>query len=421
MPELFDKDGRGASGRTLVIRGLVFAVIIGVAVGGVMLKSSGTFDSKVELVAVLDEMGDGLPPRSDVKFHGLLIGTVGEVTPSTGQDPSRVVLRIDPQYADGIPESVTARVVPSNLFAVSSVQLVDNGQAPAILPGSEIPQDRSLSTVQLQTALTKLRDIIGATARIATSDTVGVLASVAKATDRRGDDIVRAGAQLDRITEEFGALVAPPGQPSTLHALSDAVSGLSAASPDLLDVLHHAVGPMRAAAEHKGELFHLLSAGSNTMSTLGGGMNDHTDQLVGATDQLTPVLDVFGDGAGNFEQMSVSIRKLSDQWFAEFWNPETQSGTGKFQIRMTPDTPYTREDCPRYGELAGASCRTAPVEPTVPPLPESMKPPPPAPIPGIEPQARDLIGRVLGGEANSAERVLSELLTNRPPDNGGGR
>ena len=36
-----------------------------------------------------------------------------------------------PRFAQHIPATVTARVVPSNVFAVSSIQLVDNGAAPA--------------------------------------------------------------------------------------------------------------------------------------------------------------------------------------------------------------------------------------------------------------------------------------------------
>ncbi|WP_109530714.1 MULTISPECIES: MlaD family protein [Nocardia] len=418
MSVLFDKDGRGPSGRALLLRGAIFAVVIAVGLGLVFMKSTGTFESKAQIVALLDEVGDGLPPDSDVKFRGVLVGTVAEVVPAVDGGASHVRLQLDPGSLPSIPNSVTARVVPSNIFAVSSVQLVDNGPGPGLRAGAEIAQDQSLSTVQLQTALTKLRDIVAATARIGTSDTVGVLAAVAKATDRRGADLVRAGAQLDRITRELGAQIAPPGQPSAMSALTESVQGLATAAPDLLDVLHHAVIPMRTVVEREGELLDLLTAGTATLSTVGTGMDHHVDELVTATDQLTPVLDVFSAGSSSFGPIVGRIKKLSDVWFAEFWNEESQNGTGKFQIRMTPDTPYTRADCPRYGDLAGASCLTAPTEATVAPLPAVLDPRS-MPRPVLGPELLDLIGRVLAGEANAAEAVLAPLLTVATPETGG--
>ncbi|WP_174187842.1 MlaD family protein [Nocardia barduliensis] len=418
MSVLFDKDGRGPSVPALLLRGVLLVALVAGGVTVVVMKSTGAFDAKAEVVALLEQVGDGLPPESDVKFRGVLVGTVGEVTPAVHGGRSRVRLQMEPRFLASIPESVTARVVPSNIFAVSSVQLVDNGPGRSLRAGAEIAQDTSLSTVQLQTALTKLRDIVAATARIGTSGTVGVLAAVAKATDRRGTDIVQAGAQLERITGELSAQIAPPGQPSTVSALTESVRGLAAAAPDLLDALHHAVVPMHTVVEKDAELRDLLAAGTGTLSTVGGGLDRHVDEVVTATDQLTPVLDVFAAGSSSFGPIVGRIKKLSDVWFAEFWNEETQSGTGKFQIRLTPDTAYTRADCPRYGNLEGPSCQTAPLTATVPALPASLDPRS-IPKPVLTPEMQQLIGRVLGGDANAAEQVLAQLLTTGIPGTGG--
>ncbi|MFD4459717.1 MlaD family protein [Nocardia sp. NPDC058480] len=418
MSILFDTDGRGPSKWSLLLRGLVaFALIVG-GLTVVYLKSTGSFEEKAEITALLEQVGDGLPPNSDVKFRGVLVGTVAEVTPSIDGGRNRARLELEPRLLVSIPASVTARVVPSNIFAVSSVQLVDNGPGRPLRAGAQIQQDTSLSTVQLQTALTKLRTIVAATARISTSDTVGVLAAVAKATDRRGADLVRAGAQLDHITRELAAQIAPPGEPSTITALTESVRGLASAAPDLLDVLHAAVVPMRAVVEQEAELHDLLTAGTATLSTVDGGLDRHVDEMVTITDQLTPVLDVFAAGSSSFGPIVGSIKNLSDVWFAEFWNEETQNGTGKFQIRLTPDTPYTRADCPRYGDLAGPSCATAPLTTSAEPLPASLDPRS-VPKPVLTPEMQDLIGRVLGGGANSAEQVLAQLLTTGVPGTGG--
>lgn len=408
MPVILDKDGRGPSPTALIVRGVVLLLLITSGVTAVFLKSAGRFDERVEVTAVLEQLGDGLPPRSDVKFRGVLVGTVSEVVPATGSGPNQVLLHLDPSYVPGIPANVTARVVPSNLFAVSSVQLVDNGPGPALSAGAEIAQDRSLSTVQLQTALTKLRDILAASARVGQSDVVGMLTVVAEATDRRGADLVNTGAQLDRITREFNALVAPPGSASTLNALTESVRGLADAAPDLLDTLHHAVLPMRTLAEHEQRLLDLIGAGTATLGTVQGGMERHGDQLVTAVDQLAPVMEVVAAGSPSFTGIVGSIRHFSDRWFAEFWRPDLQNGIGKFQIRLSADTPYVRADCPRYGALEGPSCRTAPLAPNVPPpAPAALDP---AAVPAPTPELSEIITRLLGGDADGADRVLGGLL-----------
>ncbi|MEU1549547.1 MCE family protein [Nocardia sp. NPDC005745] len=420
MSILFEKDGRGPSVISLLVRGLILVLVTVAVVTVLLMKSTGRFDDKVEVTALLEQLGDGLPARSDVKFRGMLVGTVAEVAPAAG-GPNRVRLVLDPAAAAGIPRTVTARVVPSNVFAVSSVQLVDNGPGSALPPHAEIRQDRSLSTVQLQTALTKLREIIASAARIGAGNTVGVLAAVATATDRRGADIVAAGAQLERITREFDALLTADGGPPTLTVLAGAVRALNASAPDLLDALHHAVLPMRTFAEQNQQLVGLLSAGGTTLSSVGDTLDRRTDQIVTVANQMGPVLDVFADGSPAFGPIVVRIKKLSDLWFTEFWNQDSPRGRGKFQFRFTPHTPYTRADCPRYGELAGASCSTAPTAAPTEELPPAMDPRNYPSPPDLPPDLQELIRRVLSGGADGAESLLAPLLGDGPFPGGGAR
>ncbi|MFC8043809.1 MlaD family protein [Nocardia sp. NPDC057353] len=421
MSVLFEKDGRGPSGTALLLRGLVLVLATALVVTLLLLKSTGRFDEKLEVTAVLAQLGDGLPARSDVKFRGMLVGIVAGVTPATGGAANRVLLQLDPVAAQGIPRTVTARVVPSNVFAVSSVQLVDNGPGPALTAATEIPQDTSLSTVQLQTALTKLREIIASTARIGTGNTVGVLAAVARATDRRGADLVAAGAQLDRITAEFDALLTPDGGPPTLGMVADAVRGLNASAPDLLDALHHAVLPMRTLAEQDAQLAGLLGQGGGTLGTVAGALDRRTDQIVDVTRQMGPVLDVFATGSPAFGPIVVRIKRLSELWFSEFWNAENPRGRGKFQFRFTPHTPYTRADCPRYGELAAPSCSTAPADIPIEPVPAALDPANQPVAPELPPEIRDLVERALQGNPTGAESLLAPLVADGPFPGGGAR
>lgn len=414
---LFDTDGRGPRPAQLLCRGCGFVVVVAFVVAALLARSTGVLDARIEVTALLSEIGDGLPEKSDVKFRGLLVGAVVGVTPGDRERPHRVRIALDPQFRAGIPRTVTARVVPSNVFAVSSVQLVDNGAAPPLPENAEIPQDRSRATVQLQTALTKMRDIVAATTRVGTDRTVGILATIAAATDRRGDKIERAGEQLEDIVAELGPLLRPDGGPSTLGALSDAVRGLTTAAPELLDALHRTVVPMRTLVEQQAELADLLTAGDNTFSTVGTALENNTGRIVDITTKLEPVLGVLADGSAEFGPVTVRLRRLSELWFAEFWDPEALTGTGKLQLRFTPHTPYTRADCPRYGDMAGPSCATAPEAVAPQPLPPWMDPRS-VPVPPLPPELLEMIGRIVGGDANAAETLVGGLLTGTPAAGG---
>ena len=175
MGNSFEMDGRGPSNRALLGAAIGFVVLALSFTLLMLLKSTGKLEAAVRVVADLTNIGDGLPENSDVKYRGVLVGAVRQVKPSAFGNPNIVNIDLKPEFAGSIPAGVTARVVPSNIFAVSSVQLVDsNPGGPPIKSGARIPENTELSTVVFQTTLNKLRDIIFATARNPRDDqTVG--------------------------------------------------------------------------------------------------------------------------------------------------------------------------------------------------------------------------------------------------------
>src|SRR6478609_8540121 len=123
MPNSFDLDARGPSNRRLLVVGVCFALVAAASVVLAIAKSKGDLDRIVQVTAELVNVGDGLPQKSDVKFRGVLVGQVADVITAPVGQPNVVHIHLKPEYARDIPATVTARVVPSNVFAVSSVQL----------------------------------------------------------------------------------------------------------------------------------------------------------------------------------------------------------------------------------------------------------------------------------------------------------
>ena len=232
MPNSFDHGGRGPSNVRLVMAGVAF-VLIACAIAALMIaKYKGRLDPLVRVSAELIDVGDGLPSKSDVKFRGVLVGFVSDVVPARGAQPNIVHIDLKPTFAAGIPDTVTARVVPSNVFAVSSVQFVDNGKDTAPLrAGAVIHEDQSLPTVLFQTTLNKVRELLRAFGREPSADSIGWLTALGEATQGRGDRLKNAGRDLNEIATQLNSVVGGDTGPTTLSAFTAAANGLRMSRP----------------------------------------------------------------------------------------------------------------------------------------------------------------------------------------------
>ena len=381
---VFDTSGRGPSNRSLLLAGLGVLTATAVVVTLLVAKSTGRLESYTRIVADLTNVGDGLPSRSDVRYHGLLVGSVNNVVPATFGEPNRVNIDVMGEYAPAIPNTVTARVVPSNVFAVSGVELVDPNSdgratrsaaaAPAIRTGDHIREDTELPTVLFQTTISKLRDILFATGRGREDKTLGVLAALGAATHDRRPQLLTAGAQLDRIVNQLNAVVAADTEsPSMLRALVSSAQGLQQTAPDLLDALHQAVGPMQVLVEQRAQLDSMLTGGANTLGTAHTALANNIDRMITIGRELTPVVGVLAQTSGNWVPGFQKMTTFSTKFF-EGWNPVMDSFNLRANLALAPTFSYTRADCPAYGQLKGPSCFTAPQLAVRPDLPEVLMP-----------------------------------------------
>ena len=377
MPNSFELDGRGPSERQLLGCGLAVVVVATLLTAALLAKSTGHLNHYVRVVADLVNVGDGLPQKSDVKYHGVLVGTVNSVVPAANGKPNYVHIDLKPEYAKSIPAAITARVVPSNVFAVSSVQLVGSdagGPGAAIPAGAHIPEDTRLPTVLFQTTVSKLRDLLTAAGRGREDKSVGILAALAAATDHRRATLLNDGAQLNRLLDQLDSIVSTDAGPSTVSALIDATRGLQATAPDLVDALHQAVEPMQTFAETRGQLAALLSGADYTLGNTRQSLDNHIDQLIRITTDFTPVAGILAQKSNNFLPGIVKLDSLANKFMDEVWMPEIDTGNMRTNLSFTPTYAYTRADCPHYGELKGPSCFTAPLVPVRPDLPEVLLP-----------------------------------------------
>ena len=410
MAKIFDISGRGPSNRSLLIAGLAMIAASILIAALLIAKSEGRLEDYTKITADLTNVGDGLPNRSDVRYHGLLVGSTTEVKPAQFGNPNYVGIDVIGEYAKSIPNTVTARVVPSNVFAVSSVELVDNGEAPAIADGDHIAEDTRLPTVLFQTTISKLRDILYATGRGRADQTLGILEAVKAVTHDRRTKLLTAGAQLDRIVTQLNATVAPDSStPSMLSALVGAAEGLQQTAPDLLDALHQAVTPMQVLVEQQGNLDAMLTSGASTLSKTHDAFANQTDRMITIGHNLTPVLGVLAQTGHNWVPGFQKVKTFSDK-FDQGWLPDMDSFNLRANLALAPTYSYTRADCPAYGDLKGPSCFTAPLIAVRPDLPEVLMPQNYQPPKDLMPPP----GTVLGPSGNLVAVGPPYILPNGP-------
>ncbi len=381
-------DGRGFTTRQVGIAGVVVLTVAAVSLYLLMLRYTGRFEEKVGVVAMMTSTGDGLPQRADVKFRGMIVGVVSGVDVVAKGERQAVALDLDPALAAAIPANVTARVVPNNIFGVAGVELLDNAPTAARLSaGAEIAEDTSESTVQLQTTLNVLKNVLDNIQPEKLGRVLGTLADALDPSARMPGSTVE---RLDRWVTDIRSI---EGVGTLLGDLGAAAQALSHSAPELVTTLGASVHSARTITERRAGLVALLASANGTVGSLDAlfaanpgagitlvhGLNDTFGALAADPNALP-------EAAANF---NASLKELATVFH---WGPSKQM-VWEITASLTPFQQYVAADCPRYGELAGPRCGGSTVPDAAPPqdyprqmLPRHLGiagPAPVAPVPAV--------------------------------------
>ncbi|MGS2810705.1 MCE family protein [Nocardia sp. MW-W600-9] len=379
---ILDPSGRGPTGRQLTVAGLAMVSAVAAALYLLGLRYNGAFEDTVIVGAELTSTGDGLPQRADVKYRGMVVGMVGDVAMVAKGERQHATFELKPGIAETIPDTVTARVVPDNIFGVSSIQLVDNGAAGGTLrSGHTIHEDTSAETIQLQSTLNTLRDVL---ATIQPEKLGRVLATLSAALDP-GSRV--PGSTVERLDTWLTSIRQIPEIGDLLGNFGQAATALSQSAPELVGVLADSVTSARTLNEHRTQLVELLTQGNSAVeavNSLFAANPDSGKELVSGLDGLLGGIakdpGALQSAAAN---LNVSLAKLQ-QTFT--FGPRKQMAW-RMDVSFTPFQQYTAEDCPRYGEMTGPRCGGPSVPTVAPPqeypaqlLPRRLEAAGPAPV-----------------------------------------
>src|ERR1700722_9974553 len=126
MPAFPDQGARAPSSRSLRIRGLIAAVVLGIAGMALYQLGSGSYQDTFKLTVVADFLGGGLTLGAEVKFRGLTIGSVQSLE-TVGYNKQKITVELEPRQAKALATDTTASFVSSNTFGLAAVELASSG------------------------------------------------------------------------------------------------------------------------------------------------------------------------------------------------------------------------------------------------------------------------------------------------------
>lgn len=351
MSRFLDPSGRGPKAPTLALRGVVYAAVLLLGAGLLLAVSQGAFNDRFRATALLSDVGDGLPEGSDVKLRGVLVGRVAGVDSVPGQARHTVRLDLKPEFADGIPASVKARIIPTNIFGAPSVELIaDDGDVRPLAEDAVIPADTSAETVKMQTALDKLHDVLRA---VQPAKLNSALYNISRALEGQGAEIGDTISRLDGYLSALNPHVDTFGE--NLTALSDALEGLQRSAPALLDTVDSVLPTAKTLVEKENRLVSTLAGGARVSDTWQGFLDENGERVISLMRTSRPMLGVLAEQRGfipvSFRELGRGVKALGG-----VFDPDTGQARLNLGFVLTPYDPYTSADCPRYGDHAGPNC-----------------------------------------------------------------
>ena len=335
--------------RDLALQGVVFVVFL-VLLGGLMsMKLEGDFADTIPVKAELQNVGGSLRPGVDVKMRGMAVGKVGDLA----AEGRRVVvdLDIETRHADQIPNSVQARVLPASVFGTSYIDLVvpdGAGGGEQLEAGDVVFQDASQDTVELQTALDSIDQLVEA---LGPDELATALHTAASVLDGRGDDLGRAIDQFNAYLDKLEPMV--PKVRTDLRLLATNLKAVRRNAPDLLEATDDGRITLNKLVKRQDEFEELLDSGGALMAESNTFLLSNEEQYLKALGLSVTLVQALYDNRADLRNGLLETGNVSRELLTTL--EDGYARVEGYIITAGPDD-YTSADCPQYGPAKGDNC-----------------------------------------------------------------
>lgn len=181
--------------------GLCMVIAFAGVITLVVAAFNGSFNSVTTVTVRADRAGLMMAAKDRVKYHGVQVGTVREV--SLVDDGVELVLDLDPEQAAVIDSSVTARISPETLFGNKFIDLVARPDKPS---GSTLSDGAVLVAgdvgTEVNTLFENLMKVLDTAKPSQVHQTLQALSSTLRGKgDQLGELLVKADTYLDDFAD----------------------------------------------------------------------------------------------------------------------------------------------------------------------------------------------------------------------------
>lgn len=339
-------------GRALARRrvaGIAFLVVIALLVELTVALYQKRFTPVVNVALHTDRAGNQLTVHADVKLRGIVIGEVRKIS-STG-DGAVLQLALQPDSAKVVPRDVQAQLLPKTLFGEKEVSLVlpPHSTARHLRAGDVIPQDRSTTALETETALNDLLPVLQSLQPAQLSMTLNALSSALRGRgDQIGQNFALNAAYLRQINPELPRLA------QDMQGVADLANNFSDAVPAFLHVLDNFSASSRSLQVEQTSLDTFLKTTTTFSASAQTLLDTNRQRFIDLARESTPSLDLYAAYSNNYPCL---LRQLVVA------NKETEKTFGGLQpglhitLEVVKDQGgYAPGDEPKYKEGSNPNC-----------------------------------------------------------------
>jgi phospholipid/cholesterol/gamma-HCH transport system substrate-binding protein len=342
----------------LALAGLVYLVVAGMLVALSIAIYNKTFKDFTTVTLVADRAGLQLAELGDVRYNGVLVGQIRDITQSG--DEARIELGLFPDAAREIPSDVDASIMPTTLFGQKYVAFVreSSGGPVGLQDGLVIPPAHVHTSVELGQVLSRLFPLLEA---VRPADLSATLAAMATALDGRGEELGASLENLDGYLTDMNQHL--PTLQEDLRLLASVADTYDIAAPDLITTLGNLTVTSGTVTQKKAEFATLFGDVSDVSDLSSDIMETNEVNAIRSASMSRPLLELMDKYSPEYNCLLRGIAAYKPVLIKTF-----EGGRVKQYIEFptTQRRGYDQRDFPKYEDTRVPACYGLPDDPPIP-------------------------------------------------------